>query len=285
MRKLLFVLIASGLFLACSSEEPSNPENAETAPESKATFAELIDCMKQAKELEDPNNCLNRFVSVVENLSVEEADQLSWELYHALLHVGGLKDISDMYTMDTQKESKKVEAIGLLVDAEEGMPFYCINWSYISTKLSDKVSPATKSFLEYRSVHFDKISYDAGLAIGFDELAKRLKDAENVLAQGNSPFREYLVDEISYETSWFINGLDNTPSYDWETKLLYDEARTAGEWLIKNGGPVISKVIEEYHGFIGEQNDRHSDDVWEKFSSEIIRKRLEVHYSIPTGKQ
>lgn len=279
-----FVFALSVSLFSCenSPEEKENntDKKEEIATDIAKTLADLRKCLEGSEKLEDPSSCISVHHDMIRNLNPEQADSIFLIAYQALNRVGGNVDISSNMDLDVEKESKKVEELGLSVDSEEGMPFYCVNWHYLYREFNPVLSKNMQAFIDYRTKHRDKITYDAGLAIDYRELAERIIDAEKVIAKGNFVMREYMIDELSYECFWFMNGLDNTPVFDWETKVLYNENKEEGEFLIENGGPVISGLIKEYHQYLSEHDWKSDESLFEKFRFYEIRKRIEKKYPV-----
>lgn len=242
----------------------------------------LLSCFLQAKKLEDPSACVQKYREEIKLLQPEQADTVIYTLHQRLIEIAADHDVSGNYEMDVEAETKRVKDFGLTVDSEEGMPFYCINWHYLYHEFHAVVSKNLKAFLEYRSTFPEKITYDAGLSISYRELAERLVAAEKLLANGPFIMSAYMLEEISYESFWFMNGLDNSPAFDYETGIMPEENRDAIRFLIENGGTVIGELMKEYQTYLTENEWKRDESMNEKFSFQEVKKRMEKAYPLAT---
>ncbi|HRE75785.1 MAG TPA: hypothetical protein PK637_17630 [Flavobacteriales bacterium] len=277
------VITAMIVLFSCGQESQVSNSTSDSLTNEKKDYASLVQCLASSTALEDPDKCLKSHPELLESLTETQTDSISYYLIEALNRVSNSLDISGDYELDVAKESKKLEPFGIAVNSEEGMPFYCINWNYVFSNMHKKASPNMKAFLRYRDKYPEKLSYDAGLAFSPMELSERTIEAEQLIANGDFLMRDYVLSELSDVTTYIFFGMDNTPSFEYETNELYEESKTALEFLQKNGGPVVAGVVRDFLHHLEVNSWKRTDEMWELYNNEIIRKKLEDKY--PLGKQ
>lgn len=151
---------------------------------------------------------------------------------------------------DTLKELvKSTGDIGFKVEQAEGSFFPVIDYSFYK-KFSDHVAADIKEYIDIMAVESDNAPMkDAGLVIGWDEVVKRSLAQERFIK--NYPSSKKIEDVKAlyskYENITF-SGSPNTPIFDWQTKILRDDTRTAYENAIKES--LESEYLQKLKGFM-----------------------------------
>lgn len=139
------------------------------------------------------------------------------------------QDISDIYenrfNMGKYPVTKKMAENGFMLATGEGMVFPIVDWVKLAEIFENKVTPPMKNYLmenvaERRENGFE----DGGITIGLDKLAERAVFWEKFNDQ--NPYFVGSVETVENErwlTLVLLNGSDNTPAYDFETKAARDE--------------------------------------------------------------
>jgi hypothetical protein len=128
---------------------------------------------------------------------------------------------------------------GFRLATAEGTVFPIVDWAKLADFFENKVTPPMKNYLmetlaERRETGFE----DGGITIGLDKLAERAIFWEKFNDQ--NPYF-VLSAETAENERWLtlvlLNGSDNTPAYDFETKAARDEFKN--NW---------NQIIQKYPG-------------------------------------
>lgn len=187
-------------------------------------------------------------------------------------------------SVDTSKTNDflgKLKNVGLDVFYTEGDGYLVRNPEYLKNKCSKYLSDAMKEYLSIAYLEQSKpFQEDAGLTISYSELSKRLVRIEEFLGKypamlhRDSAYQLYIV-----YTDSLMHGLDNTQSYDYETKKMEQGAIDAYTEMIKSyPNAKCTKFIEEYYNVLNKNNFIHTDEVYNEFNYEKIKKRASIDF-------
>jgi len=145
----------------------------------------------------------------------------------------------DKFNMGKYPVTKKMAENGFRLATAEGTVFPIVDWAKLADFFENKVTPPMKNYLmetlaERRETGFE----DGGITIGLDKLAERAIFWEKFNDQ--NPYF-VLSAETAENERWLtlvlLNGSDNTPAYDFETKAARDEFKN--NW---------NQIIQKYPG-------------------------------------
>ncbi|MDR7855419.1 hypothetical protein [Tissierella sp.] len=163
---------------------------------------------------------------------------------------GKVKDIQDEKLRDhvTKLLASNYKLINL-----EGS-FYPIRDYEKMKQYNNYISDEIKDYIAIKALDSDKpVAIDAGLVISYDELADRILKTENYI-QKYSEGKKYEEMLRSYRTKLdiYLNGLDNTPIADYESKKIYKDVVDSYEKTINTKDSVTAFVVSKYLDVIEE---------------------------------
>lgn len=151
-----------------------------------------------------------------------QAEKVNWtsDDYNDIVH--------NRFDMNKYPVSKKFAENGFTLETGEGMVFPIPDWPRIHQFFAPRVSAPFKKYLDQEVIERrDLDSEDGGMIIPVAEIADRAAFWERFNTE-NPAF--VLSERTHMSESWMrlvvINGMDNTPAYDWETKALNEEFKT-----------------------------------------------------------
>ena len=186
------------------------------------------------------------------------------------------QDISDIYenrfNMSKYPVTKKMAENGFMLATGEGMVFPIVDWVKLADFFENKVTPPMKNYLmenvaERRENGFE----DGGITIGLDKLAERAIFWEKFNDQ--NPYFVGSVETNENErwlTLVLLNGSDNTPAYDFETKAARDEFKNNWNLILqKYPGSALAtnvKALMDVYAANGWKRTSKVEEFLSKFS-------------------
>lgn len=140
---------------------------------------------------------------------------------------------------------------------------------YEKLKIYNKyLSPEMKDYLEIKSMDSNMPTIlDAGLMISFEKLSDRLIKAENHITKYPEGIRyEELLRLYGTYLKLYLEGLDNTPIYDYETKKIREEVLSSYKKTANIKDTVTSKIINKYIDIIKENENTIDVNVLSKIT-------------------
>lgn len=139
------------------------------------------------------------------------------------------EDFTAIYkrTFDPKKypQTQRFAENGFIMESGEGMVFPVVDFQRFQSFFDGKVGPAFKQYIDEEVLERrERDSDDGGLIIPIEKMAERAVFWEK-FNQANPYF--VLSDKTKMSEHWnrmvVISGMDNTPSYDFETKAILPE--------------------------------------------------------------
>lgn len=132
-----------------------------------------------------------------------------------------VKDIQDEELRDYVK--KLIESNYKLINLEGS--FYPIVDYEKMKQYNNHISDEVKDYIAIEALDSNKpVAIDAGLVISYDELAERIIKIENYIQKYSEGKRyEEMLGNYRSKLTFYLNGLDNTPIADYETKKIYKD--------------------------------------------------------------
>lgn len=130
----------------------------------------------------------------------------------------------------------------------EGSPYPIVDYSNLK-RLSEKVPEEVMAFILVMSTETDQISAaDAGLVIGWNEIAKRAVQTENAMKIiENEDLYSKLEGLYRFYCEAYLLGLNNTPVVNWDDNTMLEEVRQSYETsLEKYPKSELSKMLVKY---------------------------------------
>lgn len=186
------------------------------------------------------------------------------------------QDISDIYAdkfnMSKYPVTKKMAENGFRLATGEGMVFPVTDWVKLAEIFETKVTPPMKEYImenmaERRESGFE----DGGITIGLDKLAERAIFWEKF--NDRNPYF-VLTAETTENERWhtlvLLNGADNTPACDYETKAVRDDFKNNWNLIIqKYPGSALATNVKALMDVYAASGWKHTPKVEEfltKFS-------------------
>jgi hypothetical protein len=141
------------------------------------------------------------------------------------------KDISDLKKTENEALKSLIDETiksGYKVETAEGMFFPIIDYS-VYKNYSSYLPEDIKDYIEIMAVESDKVpAKDAALVIGWNEMIERASKQEAFINKYANSSKLADVKQLynKYLTFTFL-GLNNTPLFSYEEKLMVEEAKTA----------------------------------------------------------
>jgi hypothetical protein len=145
----------------------------------------------------------------------------------------------------------------------EGAFYPIIDYNGLKTYnkyLSDEIN----DYIEIKSMDSNTPTVmDGGLLISFDELAERLIKVENHIVKYPEGIKyEELLRLYGVYLRFYLEGVDNTPIYDYETKKIRDDVFSNYKKVAAMKNTVTSKTISKYIDIIKENKNIIDNNVF-----------------------
>lgn len=130
--------------------------------------------------------------------------------------------------------------LGLQLQTAEGTYYFVVDYGNLLSALESGITDELTSWLKILASYYnDPAMKDAALIISFDELAKRIVAMEEFQVSFPDSHHSSRLNQM-YENylSVYLYGANNTPAYDYETKVLKPEAQASFE-----------KTVSTYQGY------------------------------------
>lgn len=275
-----------------SKAEDNNPTAAEECKQDKimAEFKAL------AGENPKPDTIIKFMDKNISGVSKEDASKMIEELekvqknylptleekyYNGESVQNGLMDIYEIdfdinRIYDTEEAELKsllaeTRDMGFKVETTEGMFFPIINYEFMK-KYTPFAAGDIKGYIDIMAEESNKVpAKDAGLMIGWDEIIKRaLAQEEFIVKHGSSAKAESIKKLQKKYISFILHGLDNTPLFWYDTKIMVPEAREAYEKAVKdNENSELAKLLGKYMEILEKSGYKQSKEA-DEFRKDVL---------------
>ncbi|HHV98966.1 MAG TPA: hypothetical protein GXX36_05835 [Clostridiaceae bacterium] len=183
-------------------------------------------------------------------------------------------DISKIYDVeDTELKQllSETKDSGYKVETAEGMFFPVIDYEFYK-KYSSYVTPDMKEYIDIMAVESNNVpAKDAALVIGWNEVLKRAINQEKLISKYSDSIKIADVKELYKKYVIFtLFGLNNTPLFSYETKVIDPKAKEAYLSILESGEESgYIKIISDFVDLL-EKNDYKLTDEVSKFRDGII---------------
>ncbi|GEM_PF-380742 len=175
--------------------------------------------------------------------AVQEA---MFNAYKSEFDLSKLDSIQDAEVKSLIDETK---AMGYKVETAEGMFFPIINYEFLK-KFSSYAEDDMKDYIDIMAAESNKVpAKDGALVIGWDEVIERALAQENFMAKHSSSAKVGSIKELQKKYIMFIlYGLNNTPLFSYDTKMMNPEAKDAYTKVLKEKGD--SELLQLLGGYL-----------------------------------
>lgn len=170
--------------------------------------------------------------------------------------------------MDTGKPNKRVKEFyeelkknGFELDVTEGYVYVALKPDFQKKYVYELLSPAMQTyFTQWTKEYEEGLSSDAGLIIEPKALAERIVFWEKFEQQ--NPDFQWKEDVKANQRNYayiLLNGMENTPTFDYETKQIDETYRIAYKFLAEeNKNTRIGKLFQEYSAILSKNSLKDS---------------------------
>lgn len=161
----------------------------------------------------------------------------------------------------------QINQFGLVLKSTEGFIYIDRSTDPIRAFFFNHLSPATKEFYnQFETETNQELAEDGMLLISPKELAVRLAFWETFLVKyPNHLFAEFAKNNTKDYLRYLMEGMDNTPAFDFETKKMYPEFLEAYQYLIRNYPALPSSAVIDDYILLLKKHDYHRTDTVTRF--------------------
>lgn len=262
-RHLIFALILTGLLTSCGKEKKLD-EKITTIQKQKVvtdSFALIqFDWTQTGKLKKNTIEELKKKEKTTDKIVmsfIRKYTKLVDELNEILIKNKGYDSLNNSYLSDKILEkqfaldfNKNVEVNGFRLASSEGMIYISQNTDFIKSETISLVDSISNEFINLYCFEFDNVCCeDAGVVIPTEELINRIYKWGELSKKTNKlEYKEYVENEFHSNLSLLFTGLDNTLSFDRETKKFNEETLNSMTKFIEN--KPNSRATNEFKEFI-----------------------------------
>jgi hypothetical protein len=171
---------------------------------------------------------------------------------------------NDSNTVELNAFKKNLEVCGVGIFSTEGTYYPDALPDFFYNNFKGRVSDGVKEFLNIRKDELKQgFSEDASLLISFEDLYGRVKRWENFIYK--YPRTVYNEEANSYYVTYLetlMTGMDNSPTFDYESTMLLPEIKNLYEKIIQEEpGSPTTKLISSYYNFLGRHDFKSNDSI------------------------
>ena len=168
------------------------------------------------------------------------------EIYDNEFDINEIDNVEDEDLKDLLIETRDS---GYKVETAEGMYFPIINYEFYE-KYSSYVTMDIKEYINIMAFESNEVpAMDAALVIGWDEVLERALKQEDFISQYSDSIKINDIKEMYKKYVTFtLLGLNNTPLFNYDSKVMVDDARNVYMNAIEGDGE--SKLLETLSDFL-----------------------------------
>lgn len=191
------------------------------------------------------------------------------KVYKPGFDLSKLEEIQDKELKELLSETRDM---GYKVETAEGMYFPIMNYEYYK-KYSSNVTEDIKDYIDIMAVETNKVpAKDAALVIGYDEVINRaLKQEAFIKTYGSSAKAEDMKKLQKKYITFMLYGLNNTPLFSYETKVINPEAKAVYLNAVKNNkDSSLITMLGKYMDILAKTDYKFSEEA-DKFRKEVVQ--------------
>ncbi len=195
-------------------------------------------------------------------------------------------DLNKIDSIDNQKlKTLLIEArdSGYKVETAEGMYFPVIDYE-LYKNYSSSVTFDIREYIEIMAVESNKVpAKDAALVISWDEILKRALSQEKFINRYPNSMKMYDMKQLFKKYVTFtLYGLNNTPLFNYDSKLIEDDAKNVYTKAVKNHqSSQLIEILQGYLDILAENNYQLTDQI-DQYRKDIV-STLEAKYFSPNN--
>ena len=171
-------------------------------------------------------------------------------------------------------QTKNFAASGFRLETGEGMVFPVVDPTQLNTFFLSRVTPALKTYLEQLLVEQNDYGFeDGGITISIDRMVDRAVFWE----QFNKTNPYFVLSERTLESQrWLtlvlLNGANNTPVFEYDTKALNPEFKKAWAYLQqKYPDTDLAKKVKAFSALVSAEGEKRTPKV-EAYQTEVANQ-------------
>lgn len=275
MKKIITLLLTIVLLAGCDNTKRQYESIVKTLELSDSLSLETI--KKAHLMISEANNFTpeqaidlqERFTCYVSAYAQKEAEIIE-EKYTTILSNDDSENI-DIQIDSLNKSVEPLREYGIIIYSAEGyiesevMPMYVAQlfWNYLS-EAERELAKLAELEVEHPSLQ------DASITISYQELADRLKICDDMAT--NFP-KDELYQQIkacqNFYLALLVRGVDNSATFDWETKKLQPEVRqTIMNYIAEHPEAESTQTLKEFMTIVERHNYQSSKEL-EAFTEQI----------------
>jgi hypothetical protein len=155
---------------------------------------------------------------------------------------------------------------GVIAERAEGNTYLAMDADSLRAWLAPYVTAQLSEFLEFDVREQQRpFASDASMMITYDEVTERIVRLEELMnAYPQSPARPTTEYYYRRYLTAYLGGTDNTPAFDWKTKLLHAELRANyHKFLAEHGNTQAARELRDYLELLKRNGYRQTEEVLE----------------------
>lgn len=175
---------------------------------------------------------------------------------------------------------KEVFNSGYKLESKEGSIYPILDYSYLK-KFNPYVSKEVADYIDIMAMESDKsAANDGAVVIPRNELLERLLKLDKYMAEYKDFEKNANVRNLYYKyMQMFLIGLNNTPAYDYNSKVYKDEViKSFKELLDNNIGTKTAEIVKEYQDIIQKSGNTFSEEAKE-YTSKMFSENIYSYFS------
>jgi hypothetical protein len=169
-----------------------------------------------------------------------------------------------LHEPEGQQYERELNQNGLILKSTEGIIYIGRSTKPLRNFFYDHLSPATQEFFDqFEAETMQDLSEDGGLLITPVELAQRLAFWEEFLTKHpNHLFAQFARNNVADYQYYLLEGMDNTPAFDFETNKMQPEFIEGYAYLNQHHPDLAcTKVFNEYLTLLKTTNYKRTEAV------------------------
>lgn len=170
----------------------------------------------------------------------------------------------NLHTKEAKEFKKYVYENGFVIQTPEGTIFIEKDPDFLLKKFSPFLSEVMNLYLKQYCLEIkEPFGEDGGITISFDDFKQRVlfwEDFKN--EHQNFVLPKYAKNQYEYYFHHLLDGADNTPAFDWQTKKLSDSYRIVyNEIILENPESETSIILKKYIELLEKNQFERTEEV------------------------